>query len=96
MATGELVFFQGLWLIRKHKCTVCGENLPIFSVYYMSHILPKSTYGKFRLYDKNVDIMCGICHPLWEHHQKDIKNKSQWRWVFIKKKQLKQEYKELK
>lgn len=60
--TGELILFQSIWATRKHECAVCGEHLKEFSVWFFSHVLAKSSYPRFRLYDKNILLKCKQHH----------------------------------
>lgn len=59
----EWPFFLALWATRPHRCTVCKEPLgdeP--KPEYFSHILPKSSFPAYRLFDGNIVLKCRKCH----------------------------------
>lgn len=64
--TGELALFISIWNTRPHVCVTCQKRLPSFFVFLFSHVLPKGSYPKFRLYDKNIELQCWDCHQEWE------------------------------
>jgi hypothetical protein len=63
--TGELALFKAIWENRPHFCAICNEPLGEFNVSYFSHLLPKSAFPKFRLYDKNLMLKCEYHHHIW-------------------------------
>lgn len=66
--TGEWALFLALWAIRPHACTNCltplgSDPLPI----YFSHIKSKGAHPELRLEPKNIQILCGECHRIFDH-----------------------------
>lgn len=60
--TGEGILFQSIWATRPHKCVICNEPLKEYSVWFFSHVLAKSSFPLFRLYDKNILLKCKQHH----------------------------------
>ncbi len=91
--TGELALFQAIWNTRPHFCTLCNEPLGEFSVWYFSHILPKSTFKRFRLYEKNIVLKCAAHHHDYETKAySDLIKDSRWLPIFNLKEELREEY----
>jgi hypothetical protein len=73
--TGELALFKAIWETRPHNCEVCGCAVTEFDPKVFSHVLSKGAYPSFRLYDRNIMIMCyeydgSGCHQQWEFGDK--------------------------
>lgn len=94
--TGELQMFLEIWNERPKVSEVSGKQLlPLghkLWINQFSHILPKGTYGKFRLRKDNIKMVLPDEHDMWEHHKSEIRDADIWRWVFIKADELKEEY----
>jgi len=85
----ELDLFKEIWLEREHKCSVCGEPLPIFYHGYMSHCISKGSRPDLKLLKENIDILCLDDHRLWENSKWYIKPMGKWKWLFNKYERLK-------
>lgn len=93
--TGELAFFSALWDIRPRKCFITKKPLgDEFNLMYFFHILPKGSYPKFRLYDKNIIFVCAEYHHDWHNIAKsDLLIKDErWQLIFDMYENLKIEY----
>lgn len=52
--TGERELHLAIWAVRKHVSYFSGEKIETPDPHNFMHVLPKSTYPKFRLYQKNI------------------------------------------
>lgn len=64
--TGELEMFRRIAMKSKPICVHCGINFQEFTVSNFSHIRPKSTHPEERLMESNIQILCSICHNLFD------------------------------
>lgn len=95
MATGELALFKEIWGERPHESEISGEAIWEFSPVNFAHILPKGTYGKYRLNKDNIVIMAFHEHMMFDHETHKAKADKRFDWVFEKKERLKAEYNQL-
>jgi len=59
---------EKVWNVRPHRCEVCrtplgDEERPAPIVF--SHLLPRSTYRKYKCDERNIVLKCAYCHTLW-------------------------------
>lgn len=93
--TGERELHLQIWATRKHVSYFSGDKLgdeP--EPHFFGHVLPKSTYPKFRLYEKNVVLM-----TFDEHFMQTNMGKDKWSDQFKKEwetleEDLKSEYRQ--
>lgn len=52
-------------------CAITLEPLTIFIVQCFSHILPKSTYKRFRLMPNNIKVVKPDIHTIWEFESRE-------------------------
>jgi len=90
--TGELAFFLALWEVRPHVSFISGEHLEEFSVMYMSHVLPKGTYKKYRLFSRNLVFMTAEEHYQYHNNLHLCKEDKKWDKFFELFDELKREY----
>jgi len=91
--SGELALFQSIWNSRPHKCSVTSNPLGEFNIWYFSHILPKSMYPKFRLYDKNIVLKSAAMHHKWETTaHSDLAKDPRWIPILKLREELLDEY----
>ena len=64
--TGEGALFQAILAVRPHVDFVTGEPIPNASYYNCHHVLKKSSYPKFRLFDKNIVLLTNDNHDAIE------------------------------
>lgn len=65
--TADQKFYEDIWKSRPHRSEVSGEWLgDKMERIYMSHILPKSTYPRFRHVEENIFLMTREEHFIWE------------------------------
>lgn len=68
--TGEYFLFQEIWNERPHICNNCKEPLTPTTrrdfVKMFSHIKSKGAYPELRLVKENIELLCHICHEIWE------------------------------
>lgn len=91
--TGEAVMFECIWNTRKKVSFVSGEPLGAVAFsWYFAHVLPKSTYPQFRLFDKNIVLLTLDEHTAWDQRSRDkLRGDPKWDKMF----QLEQELKEM-
>jgi len=91
--TGELDMFQEIWAERQHYSEVSGEYLgETLDVSFFAHILPKGTYGNYRLRKENIILLTKKEHYQLDHAVHEIKDKEEWEFVFRLRKDLKIQY----
>lgn len=86
-------FLMSLWWEREHVSFVTGFHLgeePF--TYFFSHVLPKSTYPRFKKNPDNVVFMTLEEHVRWEHHKSMIIDDPKWKHVFELEAKLKEQY----
>ena len=92
-STGELPMFQAIWQVRPHKCWVCGKMIQLFSPMNFHHVLTKAAYPAYRLFDKNIVILCNGCHAhAHEKAQSDLIKNQLWAKYFDLRDSLKIAY----
>ncbi len=87
--TGELLVFKMIFSEREHVSEVSGIKIEAFDVRIFSHILPKSTYPKYRLLKENIIIITPEEHQEWEFGSR---TDSKWDHVKEKAEELRQRY----
>ena len=92
--TGELALFQSIWATRPHVCAVCKCKLEEFNAWFFSHILAKSSFPRFRLYEKNIVLKCVNHHINWETKPNSelVKKDPRWEPIIKLHDELIQEY----
>lgn len=50
-----------------HVCENCGRPIPFPCATNVSHILTRGSHPEMAHDPRNVNILCGTCHELWEH-----------------------------
>ena len=89
--TGELELFKEIWAERPHKCSVCGEVLPVFTVRFFAHVLSKGSRPDLRLEKENILIMCYPHHWTYDHATNRAVDDPLYNKVFELKEKLKNE-----
>lgn len=56
-----------------------------------SHILPKGSYPKWRLIERNIVRKTVEQHRMWEQEKRKLRDLPEWRWVFELEESLKRE-----
>jgi len=74
--------FKDEWIKRRHKCSVCREPLPIYSPYWMAHVLGKGAFPAFKLLSGNIRILCGTCHDLYDKQTHVAKKDPRFKELF--------------
>lgn len=93
-ATGEKVLFEVISKTRPHvsfitKRPLSGEP----KTWWFAHVLPKSTYPKFRLYDKNIVLLTAEQHRDWDFGGRaELIMDPRWDKMFSLEAELKEEY----
>lgn len=76
---------ENVWNKRKSECQVCGlwllsDEAP--SPTFFSHLLPRGSYRRYKLDERNVIIKCADCHEKWHSMGPDkLKDIKDWRLV---------------
>ena len=88
-------FFRGIWDERPHVSEVSGEPLgDKFKAVFMSHVLSKGAFPRFRHYKPNIVLMSFDEHDAWgnSHKQNSEEFKRKFANVLELKERLKREY----
>jgi len=56
-----------------------------------SHILPKGSYPKWRLVERNIVRKTTEQHRMWEQEKRKLRGMKEWKWVFLLEESLKRE-----
>ena len=92
----EMPLFESIWRTRPHVCIVCKEPLGNdLKPEFFSHILPKSAFPAFRLFDLNIMLKCRQCHHEYGTiAQSTLLNQNYEKWykIFELKEELIEKY----
>jgi len=82
------------------RCFVCSKRIAVLTYNNMAHVLPKGKYGLYRLYSKNIKILCfnfqGTgCHNRYDHQPKSTLTEEGWQKLFNLADELKTQYPEI-
>lgn len=68
----QLLLFQYVWKSRPHECEICATPLlePKFECF--AHVLGKKAFPLFKLRPKNIKLMCGDCHHVYDTENDSI------------------------
>ena len=76
---------ENVWNKRNHWCEVCGimlGNSDTPSPSFFSHLLPRGSYRKYKLDERNVILKCQGCHDKWHDQGPDkLQHKPEWRAI---------------
>lgn len=92
--TGEAALFLALWNSRPHKSFVSGTPLgDEMKTFYYAHVIPKSVFKEFRLFDRNLVFLTGDEHAAWDHNGREkLRDNPMWRKMFDLEAELKELY----
>lgn len=91
--TGEAELFKQIWESRKHVSFVSGTNLGNeLNVWYFAHVLPKSTYPKFRLNSENIVLLTPSEHVMYDHQTDKAKSLPEFSRLFELREMLIEKY----
>jgi len=92
--TGEAALFQALWSTRPHRSFVSGTPLgDEMSAFFFGHVMPKSTYPEFRLFDRNIQFLTIEEHFAWDSTGRDkLRSDPDWDKMFSLEAELKELY----
>lgn len=85
--------FRWVWETRPHYSEVSGKPLgeeP--NVWFFAHVLPKGSYGLFKLYPFNIVLMTPREHTLYDQQTHKAKQDPQFSWLFLYREILTQRY----
>lgn len=94
-STGEGGLFMEIWIERPHVSFLSGEPLGnVMRPIFMSHLLPKGSYPKYRLEKKNIILMTAQEHTDWHSQARTdlVKKDPRWQKIFDMYDKLKEEY----
>lgn len=91
--TGELALFKKIFLKRKGKCQITGQEVEFHPISFM-HVLSKGAYPKYRLREDNIFLVVPEIHELYDNSSKEhLLSVYPKAWIiFDKKEELKIEY----
>lgn len=103
-ATGEASLMQNMvenLPDTETVCFVCSKRIAVLTYSNMAHMLSKGKYPAYRLYSKNLRILCfnldGTgCHSRLDHQPKSTLTEEGWQKVFDLQEELKATYPEIK
>lgn len=91
--TGELEMFKEIWAERQHYSDVSGEYLgDTLKPHFFAHVLPKGSYGKYRLKKENIILLTEKEHTQLDHAVHEIKDDPKWEFVFRLREDLEIKY----
>ena len=65
-------FYKQRFYYSERKCEECGLHLGnVYKPAFISHILSKGAYNRFRFDERNINILCQDCHHIWEFGEKE-------------------------
>ena len=92
--TGEGAMFMQIFYDRPHVSFIDGKWLgdePL--VQFFAHVLPKSTYPKFRLNPKNIVLLTFEQHRWWDQGSRSVlRQLPEWEKMFRLEEELRYEY----
>lgn len=99
-ATGEAALMEKMVMdLPDHAttCFVCDKRIAVLTYSNMAHVLPKGKFPAYRLYSKNIRILCfnfdGTgCHNRLDHQPKSTLTEDGWQKVWDLQEELKQLY----
>lgn len=100
--TGQADVFLEIWQESNQRCSVCNKPIQYPIASNFAHILSKALnkYPLFKLYKKNIVLMChdseGSCHHRWDKEPRSSLSEPIWKPFFELEAELKEEYKQLK
>lgn len=63
MTQEDKAFYMSIWNSREHRCESCGCHLGREPRSFMfDHLLEKKPYPQFRHIEKNIFVVCLVCH----------------------------------
>jgi len=69
--TGEAAMFAEIWKERPHVCINCREYLGgAAKPHFFSHIKSKGAHPELRLVKSNIQLLCKMCHWLFDQGTK--------------------------
>lgn len=80
--TGELALFKEIWKGREHVSQVHPHEEIFFDIRCFMHIVPKSTYGRFRLLRQNIVLATPMQHDIYDHATDQARMLKEFDWVF--------------
>jgi len=60
-------FYRWIWKHKPHQCEETMKPLHSYSSIYISHILTRGAFPEMAHDPRNVNILCGEMHNLWEN-----------------------------
>ena len=62
----QMDVFRKMWDASEKKCCeVCGTGIASMHPINFSHLLPKGSYRRYKLDERNLVIKCAGCHQAW-------------------------------
>lgn len=97
----EGAFLKAVAASRPHICFVCGQKIPDITYSSAAHVLNKKNFGKFRLYDKNIVLLCPPQCGCRAHYKYDftphstLRHLPEWQKLFKLRDELMDEYNQI-
>lgn len=93
-ATGEGALFLAIWNSRPHISFVSGKHLGSEAKsFYFAHVLPKSTYPAYRLFDRNIVLLTQEEHHAFDNGSREaLTGQPGWDRLFALEQELKDNY----
>lgn len=75
----ETDFFKRIWQSRPHICEICGKQIIEAHSYCFAHNLAKGLFPNYRLYEKNITLVCSIrCHLAVDKKYQSIESRTEF------------------
>jgi hypothetical protein len=89
----QVELFRHVWSTRAHFSEVSGQPLgDEMNVWYMAHVLPKGSYGLYKLKPFNITLLTPDEHVLYDHYTDRAKGMKEFDWLFLYRQHLTQKY----
>jgi hypothetical protein len=85
--------FRWCWDNRPHVSEISGTPLGNeMNVWFFAHVLPKGSYGLFKLKNFNITLLTPQEHTLYDHQTHKAKLLPEFNWLFEYRLHLTQKY----
>lgn len=95
--TNQTELFRWVWNNRPRFSEISGQPLGgEMNAWFFAHVLPKGSYGLYKLKPFNIVLLTPDEHTKYDHHTDKAKADPQYRWLFQYRDLLTQRYNSIK
>ena len=85
--------FRHVWETRVHRSEVSGQPLgEEMNAWFFAHVLPKGSYGLYKLKPFNITLLTPDEHTLYDHQTHKAKVLPEFQWLFLYREHLTRKY----